>query len=329
MVGKVHSAKEIWLCKKSFPSGDGDYPIGFTEKALLRAVVTAGQKPTAKSRTKPAQADIDMRLAALKSALEMSGSSLVPTSEFLASGRTDKAHKAFYVGNALCSHAAYIDLNIPWLVDIERLSPRYSIQKRAQSNRRPDFLGLDQSRRWYVFESKGRSSQPTKPNLADWKLQANAIRAVNGKAVTQNIVSAAYITRQIDWRILWVDPPEEPNAEDVRLDDLDFFRAYYAPVLALLDRNGEPRERADRDLRYIAELNAFVGVRPEVLGALQAGDPSAIVAFAETRVGDAIGAEIGEVSVFADGLMIMLGPNWGSSRNVAVPQLPQSEQLSQ
>ena len=96
--------KQITFIKKKFPkSADGTFKLPFTEKALLRAVVAAGRKPSGGKRSSAAQADIDMRINAIKSAVDMRGETLIATPEYLASGSTDKAHKSFYVGNALCA----------------------------------------------------------------------------------------------------------------------------------------------------------------------------------------------------------------------------------
>src|SRR5258707_13932587 len=100
-----------------------------------------------------------MRISALRSALDMGSSALVPTGEYVAAGSTDKAHKSFFIGNALCAHAAYVDLAIPWLVDFERLNPKIKIGS-FPTKRRPDFLGKDIKARWFVFETKGRASAP-------------------------------------------------------------------------------------------------------------------------------------------------------------------------
>jgi hypothetical protein len=56
------SMKHITFTKKKFPkSRNGTFKLPFTEKALLRAVVAAGQRPTSKLKSIAAQADIDTR----------------------------------------------------------------------------------------------------------------------------------------------------------------------------------------------------------------------------------------------------------------------------
>ncbi len=108
---------------------------------------------------------------AILSSVDTSKSSLAPTLEYLSAGSTDRAHKSYYVGNALCAHAAYSELKIPWLVDIEQLNTSYKISW-SSSGKRPDFLGVDTGGKWYVFESKGRTDGPTPADLKKWKIQA-------------------------------------------------------------------------------------------------------------------------------------------------------------
>jgi hypothetical protein len=211
--------KQISLTRRNFPPPhNGLRALPYSEKSILRAAVAAGQKPWPRSRTAAAQADIDMRIAAVRSALDMSAPQLTPTPHFLASGSTDRAHKSYYVGNALCAHAAYRELRIPWLVDVEKVKWSISVRKPA-GKKRPDFLGLDPSRQWYVFESKGRTSRPTAPELLRWKSQARAIKAVKGKSVVHNIVSAACLKKN-EWGLLWVDPPADDGALAARGETL-------------------------------------------------------------------------------------------------------------
>ena len=138
--------KSIRLTRKDFPDpkDNGSRKLRFTEKALLRAVVVAGQKPRPGQKTRAARADADMRRGAIVSALDMLGQSLKATPEFIDTGRTDKGLKSQFVGHALCAHSAYVELKIPWLADIENVrlmasyNPKY---KNPQLKIRPDFIG--------------------------------------------------------------------------------------------------------------------------------------------------------------------------------------------
>ena len=184
--------KQITFTKRSFSpkSRNGIFKLPFTQKALLRAVVAAGQSPTSKPTSIAAQADIDMRIGALRSALDMGSSALIATPEYVAAGSTDKAHKSFFIGNALCAHAAYVELKIPWLVDYEHLTPKIKIV-RGKTKLRPDFLGKDLKSKWFVFETKGRASGPADHEIKDWKKQAGSVKRIDARKVKEGMVSSA------------------------------------------------------------------------------------------------------------------------------------------
>jgi len=312
--------KQITFTKKKFAKrNNGIFKLHFTVKALLRAVVAAGQKPTPGKKPLPAQADIDMRINALKSAVDMTGSALVATAEYLAAGSTDQAHKSFYVGNALCAHAAYSELAIPWLVDFERLGTYYKIGK-TKTNQRPDFLGLDCSARWFIFESKGRASSPGPAALRSWKKQTRAVRQVNSRQVQQGIVSAAYMNKVNEWELLWVDPPPDENAEALIFDEFDFFDSYYRPILEFVERDGPVSEAPGGTLTLSGAASVYVGLHREIISAIRARSSSAILSFA-SRMNTDEATEPDGSTLFRDGLIIKLGPEWeaGSRGRLTLP----------
>src|SRR6266540_5118403 len=133
---KGTGVRQISLTRRSFPPpNNGVSALSYSENSILRAAVAAGQKPWRRSRTAAAKADIAMRIAAVRSALDMFAPRLTPTAHFLSSGSTDRAHKSYYVGNALCAHAAYRELRIHWLVDVEKLKWPISVRKSAGRKR--------------------------------------------------------------------------------------------------------------------------------------------------------------------------------------------------
>ncbi len=307
--------KQITFTKKNFSKvEDGTSKLAFTVKALIRAVIGAGRDPRLSTKTIAARADIDMRISALKSAVSMAGSTLVPTPEHLAAGSTDKAHKSFYVGNALCAHAAHLKLAIPWLVDFERLDPKFKISSKG-TKQRPDFLGQDTSAKWFVFESKGRSSSPGRSDLNSWKRQATAVKRVNNRQVTHGIVSSAYISRSNEWELLWVDPPADENAADFSFDAFAFFDAYYEPLVSFIERGGPSVETLGGTVALFRDAAVYVGLHREVLAAVRAHDGSAILSFA-SRMNTHEATQQDGSSLFRDGLIVKLGPEWETeSRN--------------
>jgi len=302
--------KRILLTRQQFPqpNDNGIRELRYTEKALLRAVVVAGQGPYSSDKTRAARADANMRRNAIVSALDMSGSNLMPTPEFVSAGSTDKATKSQYVGHALCVHAALFDLNIPWLVDIEnkKLISNYKLSKKP-TDQRPDFIGKDTRGKWYVFESKGRSTKPRPSNLKKWKKQAEAITHVNGKKVSQHIVSSAYFKKARGWELLWVDPVTEEDSIQFEFEDMSFFDAYYEPLRELRESGRSPLIIPEGVLFYLPMLDAYFGLHPDILVALEKREPNSITAFASNQVNFELETiDEATVSVFADGIMIAL-----------------------
>lgn len=302
--------KQIKLTRQDFPTPgeNGVRELRYTEKALLRAVVAAGQGPLSSGKTRAARADATMRRSAIMSSLDMSGSTLIPTQEFLVAGSTDMAVKSQFVGHALCAHAALFELKIPWLVDIEnkKLVSKYK-PTFGRTKQRPDFIGQDDKNRWYVFESKGRVTKPRPANLKDWKKQATAISRVNGKQVAQHIISVAHLRRRAKWELLWVDPPVENEIIEFEFEDISFFDAYYEPIRDLIERESLPVITEDGSLYYTPLLDAYVGLHRTILEALEKRDPNTLRMFASQFVNSNIERiDQTAVSIFADGIMIAL-----------------------
>ena len=78
--------KKISLIRSQFPppNNNGASDLQYTHKALLRAVIAAGLNPKPGGyKTTAENADINMRINAILSAVDTSGSSLTPTPVFL------------------------------------------------------------------------------------------------------------------------------------------------------------------------------------------------------------------------------------------------------
>lgn len=155
-------------------NGASDLPV--TEKDLIRGVIAAGMDPEETVTAPDAKAHLDELAALVRSSLDTSGDKLRPTARYQSLGSTFKGNKNFMIGNALCAHAAYKMLKIPWLVDIETPNHGLYLTFNADSKQRPDFVGLDSRKRWYVFESKGRGAKPKPGEIKSWKNQARQLK---------------------------------------------------------------------------------------------------------------------------------------------------------
>lgn len=313
--------KQITFTKRNFSprSRNGVFKLPFTEKALLRAVVAAGQSPASKPSSIAAQADIDMRISALRSALDMGGSALVSTPEYLATGTTDKGKKSFFIGNALCAHAAYVELKIPWLVDYERLTPKIKIV-RGKTKRRPDFLGKDVKSKWFVFETKGRASGPADDEIKDWKKQARSVKRIDSRKVKEGIVSSAYMKGSYEWQLLWVDPPADEDSVDLAIEEFDLFDSYYQPILEFIEGDGLRIDSPRGTLTLSRDGSVYVGLDRNLLSVFNERDSAAILSFA-SRLNRNEEVEPDGSSLFRDGLIIRLGPEWETGGGSHITQL--------
>jgi hypothetical protein len=263
--------KRVRLHKRDFPGQPAlDEWIPLTQNGLYRAAIAAGNNVANKPTTVAAKADIQMRFSALLSALDMMSSVPKPTQEFLKEGSTAKGVKSNIIANTLCAHSAMLSLNIPWLVDVERLAAEDDeIQiHRDASGLRPDYLGLDLDGHWHVFESKGRSSRPGEQQIARWKQQARSITHVNGERVRHHIVSASYLSPLKEWEVLWVDPEPQRVPAAIEINLGRFFQLYYKETICHWARHTDMEDFGDAVVAPVAASDRMVGLHPTVLEAL-------------------------------------------------------------
>jgi type I restriction enzyme, R subunit len=296
--------KELPWSRSAFPSPleNGDFTLPFTRQALIRAVVAAGKKP-GRPASSAARDSIQMRIKALCAALDMSQRELLATTVFLAEGSTIKAQMSFHVGNALCAHAAHQYYRIPWLIDIETAPPQVALTH-LKGKKRPDFIGRTSADRWYVFESKGRSSKLSAKELGAAKRQARSVPAVQGTPVSRNIVSAAYL--QADrWRLLWSDPTPDDGASGWDISDADFFQAYYGELVELLGQN----ERC-----FFPDQDVVVSLDAYVLEAYRNRAWNRIRGYADRFYQQVEGRPLAaDLEIFADGIAVWTMSSWANA----------------
>jgi len=303
------SAKRIRLTLDDFPENlDGVSEVGFSEKALIRGAIAAGNNPRSRSTAPDARAHLDGLAALVKSSLDTSGPRLRPTGHFMDLGSTKKGDKSFDIGNALCAHAALEKLKVPWLVDVETLPSALSVKFKKGSKQRPDFIGQDGRKNWYVFESKGRTSKPGPANLKKWKKQAEKIHSINGVAPNHAIVSAAYLNSDGEWEMLWVDPAPTPEErEEIEVSEAEFLSVYYGPLFNALLENQDAWEASTfGPILRLPISGVFIGLHAEVFTALRSAAFSRVIALGREWAGTPSQENLG-TTLFADGILVRLG----------------------
>ena len=106
--------------------------------------------------------------------------------------------------------------------------------------------------------------------LLRWKAQARAVKAVKGKSVIHNIVSAACLKKK-EWELLWVDPPADDEALDLDIELITFLEAYYTPIRDLIAAQPSRIESPFGPLAYVESVGAFIGLHQSRTGPSSAG----------------------------------------------------------
>ncbi|MBK6418069.1 MAG: hypothetical protein IPF79_02610 [Ignavibacteria bacterium] len=302
--------KKFKLTLTDFPKAkalNGDVDIRFSQKALIRGAIAAGQSPRKRVTARDELAHLDELAALIRSSLDTSGPELYPTTLYKGLGSTAKGIKSFGIGNALCAHTAYVKLGIPWLIDIEKLPARVSVQFKRNSNQRGDFIGKDTKGNWYAFESKGRGRKPSCDDLEKWKKQVKTVKAINGKAPACHIVSAAYLNSNKVWEVIWVDPPAERGVT-INLSERHFFDEYYSRLfLALVKQSGTTTEGFQYGpSTFLPRSKVEVGLHSEVFSALQTGNYARIAEFGQRNLESSEDLKSEDTTLFADGIFVRI-----------------------
>lgn len=293
---------------------DVEVQIAFSQTNLIHAAIGAGRNWRRRAVANTAF-DITARTAGIRSIVDFKSAKNIRASSFYHGlGSTEKGTKSFQLGNAICALIAEKQLHIPWLVDLERLSKhpsqRYQVHV-APGKRRADFIGRTISGEWYAFESKGRTGTPVWSQMLDWKKQAKTVRAVNGKPITNNIVSATFVDGNGEIRAIWEDPPAEEDGK-IEIPELVFLESYYEGIFNLLDSSEKIIEIDGSRLKHFPDLGISVGIHQQVEKGLQENDAQSIFAFArrqfEPQAKDISGDA--ELTVFTDGILIKLDSDW-------------------
>jgi hypothetical protein len=245
---------------QSFPVpysfGSGTFKTSWDE--LLWAAITFGRPSTYNvfRYGPPSFHDAIFRLSLTRMAVEQDWNNyLRRTDAFAALDPTEKGMVSYFLGMTLCKLFASRLLNAPWLLHLDVFRPLLNLRTLGRS--RPDLVE-DNAGKWYAFESKGRSSEPSSADKAKAKSQANRLVSVNGKKCVLNIASFAFFKSEL-LQFYWQDP-EPTEREAIALPGPDEeWRYYYEPALSLAsvpesDVLGPEREMADVTVEIHPEI---------------------------------------------------------------------------
>lgn len=144
---------------------------------------------------------------------------------------------------------------------------------------RPDFVGMDANHFWIVVESKGRSGGITNAILDSAKRQVRSLRSISGELPALRIAVATYFSKS-RLRARVCDPAMPgPRAVDIALTEEQLARAYYRPVVEMIQASGLPLSRREVDGRAevvvrLGQLDATLVLEERILSWYLKGRPN-------------------------------------------------------
>jgi hypothetical protein len=307
------------------PLQNGNHVETFRYIELIKSAITAGHKKGDLLRHGVYSGlELCSRVIDCLKLFQVTNGRLHATPLYSNAGFTERRVISHFVGNVVCTMLAERIARVPWVMSLENyaqeVNPTYS------GKSRPDYVGKSLGNQWFVFESKGRTGQPTAKDIVGWKKQANGVTNVGGIPVTCGLVSVAFLDNGDDLVAIWDDP--EPTEGDSRSGGLDltseqYYRSYYAPILRLLEGATGSADSQYGRLIAIPRLDVFVGLHNDVRTSYEARNYDALFRFAEQHapVQDNGITGSSDEMLFPDGVIVKLGPSWGDPERTS-PYVP-------
>lgn len=139
---------------------------------------------------------------------------------------SEKGAISFFLGMAFTKWAAGRLMDTPWLLHHDLYVSN------VQKGERPDFLGYSASGHWNVFESKGRSGAVDENAIAKAKSQVSRILTINGSAPFLRVAAQSAFPNGRHRLVL--EDPEADEGVEIVLQENEFFRSYYRPLLDIV-----------------------------------------------------------------------------------------------
>jgi hypothetical protein len=224
---------------------------------------------------------------------------------------SEMAGVSYRLGMGLTNAVAQRELDIPWLLHVDRLLAGGAATLAPGQRRRGDLAGQDLSNRWHIVESKGRSSRPASTVYVDAKSQAAQVISVNGMVPATN--SACVSDLSCDpFSVMLDDPPptgDKEKLEKLEINRAQFFKEYYALADLLRIDRGLKEYGPDILARHIPGTRLAMGMSKWVLkhlDALDRGDPDGLMADANKwRKGWARGKHRSNLAIGLDGYALI------------------------
>ncbi|MDE0588583.1 hypothetical protein OU789_01445 [Halocynthiibacter sp. C4] len=255
---------------KNFPSAppDSSGSISISSAKLCWAAITIGRpnKTSVRSFGKYSTHEALFRWNMVQAALDMRGTSrqFRNSDLFNALDPTEKGGINFYLGMIFAKIAAQDLLEIPWLVHYQLMTQDYSVPL-TKGKSSPDLLGYSpKSRKWSVFEAKGRASGYSQDLMEKAKGQANNLTTVDGQACELYVGTQLYRNSAKQLKFAWEDPPPDEQSPRNLKSNRDIWTNYYAAAYSLYKLQQEPT------LRRREPLGFQINLAPQLLALLEA-----------------------------------------------------------
>jgi hypothetical protein len=261
--------------------------ITFSWEELCRAAITVGRRSWEDVVPYGTYSFLEAlwRLAMLRANVVLDSDGRLRKSEaFKNLERSEKGAVSFFFGNMFSKLLADKLFDVPWLLHVDRyasyLNPVY------RTDRRPDFVGMDTSREWLVFEAKGRAAYPGDNVMQRAKQQTGSLRTINGQLPKLRVAAASYFSNDRLRARLWDPTEHDDDAPDLPLSATALLREYYAPLMdfvlseAVPHRTVELGSKAQEKRIVFAQLpglDAELGIDAATVDWYRSEDPANIL----------------------------------------------------
>jgi len=274
--------------------------LGTSWDELLWAAITIGRPSTYHVfRHGPASFhEAIFRLSLVRMAVEQDWyGRLRRTGAFVALDPTEKGMVSYFLGMTLCKLFASRLLSTPWLLHLDVF--RQWLNPLLLGRSRPDLVGENNNGIWYAFESKGRSSQPSRDDKLKAKLQAQRLVSVNSIPCSLHIGSFAFFKSDL-LEFYWRDPDPDTK-EPIELPRLnEEWRYYYELALSVASMPEESALASERE-----RADVIVEIHPKIRHLLDRG------MWLEAReAARQLSVEFGSGGYQPDGLRVIAGETW-------------------
>lgn len=170
--------------------------------------------------------------------IENSDQNLEKSEVYKNSDPSEKSAISYFQGIMITKLLANKLFKIPWLMHLDVY--KGTIPHSVINNSRPDLIGVDSNRRWFIFEAKGRSNGFSRDTQNEAKKQTRQLRRIDGQFPMLRAAVQSYYSSSNLLKIRISDPDEvDEDAIDLDINFSDFLDSYYEVIIDVLNQNIE------------------------------------------------------------------------------------------